>query len=139
MQETATLLSIIQKRGERGLPLENVYRMLFNRNLYLSAYGNLYRNQGAMTKGATDETVDGMSPDKIDRIIALVRYERYRWGPVRRVHIPKQNGKKRPLGIISCSAATFVFSKSNIQTPMQLVLNCPMSSHCPQRFSCVCR
>ena len=64
MQETTTLLSIIQERGARGLPLQHVYRMLYNRNLYLTAYGNLYRNQGAMTKGTTDETVDGMSLEK---------------------------------------------------------------------------
>ena len=99
MQETATLLSIIQERGARGLPLQHVYRMLYNRNLYLTAYGNLYQNQGAMTKGITDETVDGMSLGKIERIIALVRAERYRWTPVRRVYIPKSNGKTRPLGI----------------------------------------
>ncbi len=99
MQQTTTLLSIIQKRGQRGLPLKNVYRMLFNKNLYLTAYGNLYSNQGAMTRGSSPETVDGMSQDKIDKIISALRYERYRWSPVRRVQIPKSNGKKRPLGI----------------------------------------
>ena len=99
MQATTTLLSIIQERGARGLPLQHVYRMLYNRNLYLTAYGTLYRNQGAMTKGITDETVDGMSLEKIERIIAMVRAERYRWKPGRRVHIPKPNGKTRPLGL----------------------------------------
>jgi group II intron reverse transcriptase/maturase len=73
--------------------------MLYNRNLYLTAYGNLYRKQGAMTPGATPETADGMSLAKIDRLIAQLRGERYRWTPVRRVHIPKANGKTRPLGI----------------------------------------
>ena len=96
---STTLLSIIQERGARGLPLQQVYRMLYNRNLYLTAYGNLYRNQGAMTKGTTDETVDGMSLEKIERMIAMVRAERYRWKPVRRVSIPKPNGKTRPLGL----------------------------------------
>ena len=57
MQTTTTLLSIIRKRGQRGLPLCNVYRMLYNKNLYLTAYGKLYRNAGAMTQGATKETV----------------------------------------------------------------------------------
>src|SRR5262245_45146839 len=61
MQDTTTLLSLIQERGARGLPLQQVYRMLYNRNLSLTAYGNLYRNQGAMTKGTPDETVEGMS------------------------------------------------------------------------------
>ena len=52
-----------------------------------------------MTKGTTAETVDGMSLAKIDRIIDELRYERFRWTPVRRVNIPKPNGKTRPLGI----------------------------------------
>ena len=52
-----------------------------------------------MTKGITAETVDGMSLAKIDRIINELRYERFRWTPVRRVNIPKPNGKTRALGI----------------------------------------
>jgi group II intron reverse transcriptase/maturase len=103
VQETTTLLSIIRTRGQRGLPLHNVYRLLYNRNLYLTAYGKLYCNHGAMTRGTTPETVDGMSLAKIDQIIALLRNERYRWSPVRRVSIPKANGKRRPLGLPSWS------------------------------------
>ena len=52
-----------------------------------------------MTKGTTAETVDGMSLAKIDRIIDALRYERFRWTPVRRVNLPKPNGGTRPLGI----------------------------------------
>src|SRR5262249_38968859 len=71
----------------------------YNRELYLVAYGRIYRNQGAMTPGSTAETVDGMSLAKIDAIIEALRFERYRWTPVRRTEIPKANGKTRPLGI----------------------------------------
>ena len=109
MQDAETVLNVIRERGERGLPLENIYRLLYNRNLYLRAYGHIYSNQvysnqvysnqGAMTKGITAETVDGMSLAKIDRIIDALRYERFRWTPVRRVNIPKPNGKTRALGI----------------------------------------
>ena len=99
MQNAETVLNVIRERGERGLPLENIYRLLYNRNLYLRAYGRLYSNQGAMTKGTTAETVDGMSLAKIDRIIDALRYERFRWTPVRRVNIPKPNGKTRALGL----------------------------------------
>lgn len=52
-----------------------------------------------MTPGATTETVDGMSLKKIDTIIEPLRYERYRWTPVRRTYIPKKNHKRRPLGL----------------------------------------
>jgi group II intron reverse transcriptase/maturase len=76
---------------------------MFNKSLYLLAYGNIYSNQGAMTPGACDETADGMSEGKIDEIIAAMRGERYRFAPVRRVYIPKKNGKLRPLGLPSWS------------------------------------
>ena len=99
MQQAATVLNVIRERGERGLPLENIYRLLYNRNLYLRAYGRIYSNQGATTKGVTAETMDGMSLAKIDRIIEALRYERFRWTPVRRVNIPKPNGTTRALGI----------------------------------------
>ena len=99
MRDAETTLAIIRERGKRGLPLERVYRQLFNQDLYLRAYGRLYRNAGAMTKGTTPETVDGMSRHKIEEIIAAVRHERFRWAPVRRAYILKGNGKLRPLGI----------------------------------------
>jgi retron-type reverse transcriptase len=103
MQNADTLLAIISERGKRGLPLERVYRMLFRPDLYLRAYGKIYPNAGAMTAGTTPETVDGMSMEKIRRIIEAVKSERYRWTPVRRVYIPKSNGKMRPLGLPSWS------------------------------------
>jgi group II intron reverse transcriptase/maturase len=103
MQSAETILTVIRERGTRGLPLERVYRLLFNPDLYLRAYARLYPNKGAMTKGSTPETVDGMSLRKIEKLIDDVRHERHRWTPVRRVHIPKPNGKMRPLGIPSWS------------------------------------
>ena len=71
----------------------------FNKDLYLLAYGNIYSNQGAMTPGASGETADGMSEGKIEAIIELMRSERYRFAPARRIWIPKKNGKLRPLGL----------------------------------------
>jgi retron-type reverse transcriptase len=99
MRDAEAVLDIIRKRGERGLPLEDVYRQLYNPDLYLRAYGRLYRNEGAMTKGSSPETVDGMSVKKVEAIIELLRHERHRWSPAKRMYIPKANGKRRPLGI----------------------------------------
>ena len=96
MRDAETTLAIIQDRGRRGLHLEDVYRRLFNPDLYLRAYGRIYRNAGALTEGVTAETVDGMSLEKIERLIDDIRHERYRWTPVRRVYIPKSSGKMRP-------------------------------------------
>src|SRR5438309_2665354 len=99
MRNAEAILAVIRERGKKSLHLEDVYRQLYNPDLYLRAYGRIYRNAGAMTKGTTDETVDGMSMGKIRSIIGLLRDERYRWSPVRRTFIPKGNGKLRPLGI----------------------------------------
>lgn len=100
MQSAETVLSVIRERGRRGLPLERLYRQLFNRELFLVAYGRIYSNDGAMTPGVTGETVDGMSLAKIDAIIGALRSESYRWKPARRVYIEKKGTtKKRPLGM----------------------------------------
>src|SRR5436305_219200 len=102
MRTANTILGLIRERGKKGLPLERVYKLLYNRNLYLTAYGKIYRNKGAMTHGVTDETPDGMSVAKIDAIIEALRYERFQWLPARRTYIPKKNGSKRPLGMPIC-------------------------------------
>src|SRR5712671_3052747 len=103
MQEAEVVLSVLRERGRKGLPCEQLYRQMFNRDLYLLAYGNIYSNKGAMTPGASAETADGMSEEKIDQITGLMRHERYRFSPARRVYIPKKNGKLRPLGLPSWS------------------------------------
>lgn len=117
MRSADQVLSIIQERGTRGLPLERVYRLLFNPTLYLKAYGKIYRNPGAVTPGSTSETVDGMSMSKIAAIIEALQYERYHWTPVRRIYIEKRHSKKmRPLGLPS-------WSDKLLQEVMRLILS----------------
>jgi len=99
MQDADTILGIYRDRGSRGLPLERIYRHLFDRELFLRAYGKIYRNAGATTRGSTRETVDGMSLQTIQNIIDSLKGGHYVWTPVRRTEILKPNGKMRPLGI----------------------------------------
>jgi len=115
MRNADTILGLIRERGSKGLPLERVYKLLYEKDLYLKAYGKIYGNKGAMTHGVTDETPDGMSLGKIDAIIEALRYERYQWLPARRVYIPKKNGKKRPLGMP-------VWSDKLLQEVIRLIL-----------------
>ena len=111
MREAETVLGIIRERGRRGLPLERVYRLLWNRDLFLLAYGRIARNAGALTPGTTNETADGMSLAKIDAIIEAVRLERYR-----RTYIEKKHStQKRPLGIPT-------WSNKLVQEVMRLIL-----------------
>ena len=103
MQNAETVLDVLRERGRQGLPLDELYRQLFNPQLYLLAYGRIYSNKGAMTPGPDAETADGMTLGKIERIIDALRHERYRFKPVKRVYIPKKDGKQRPLGLPSWS------------------------------------
>jgi group II intron reverse transcriptase/maturase len=99
MRTAEQILGIIRERGKRGLPLQNIYRQLYDPDLYLRAYARLYSNDGAMTPGTTMETVDEMSLAKIHQLIDDLRHERCRWRPVKRVYIPKKSRKLRPLGL----------------------------------------
>ena len=131
MQSATTLLGVIRDRGSRGLPLERVYRQLFNRELYLQAFARISANEGALTPGVTAETADGMSLADIDAIIEALRFERYRWTPARRLYIEKKHStKKRPLGIP-------VWSDKLLQEVLRMILEAyfePQFSPCSHGF-----
>jgi len=99
MRKAEAVLEVLQKRGETKLPVERLYRQLYKTDHYLKAYAKIYSNKGATTPGTTEETVDGMSLKRIDKITKKLRLERYKWSPVRRIQIPKKDGRKRPLGL----------------------------------------
>ena len=67
MRNAETVLGVLRERGRRRWPLERIYRQMFNRELYLLAYGRIYSNKGAMTPGVTGETADGMSRKRSSR------------------------------------------------------------------------
>src|SRR6266511_316489 len=52
MQSAETVLGVLRERGRCGLPLNELYRQLFNVQLYLLAYGRIYANHDAMTPGS---------------------------------------------------------------------------------------
>jgi len=74
---------------------------LYNREFYLLAYQNIYAKDGNMTPGSDGTTIDGMSLERIDRIITTMKDYSYQPKPARRAYIKKKNGKLRPLGIMS--------------------------------------
>lgn len=54
-----------------------------------------------MTAGTDGKTIDGMSMNRISRIIESIKNHSYKPSPARREYIIKKNGKRRPLGIPS--------------------------------------
>lgn len=96
------LKSLSEKAKNKEYRYERLYRNLYNPEFYLLAYQNIAKSQGSMTAGADGQTLDGMSMERIERIIAKMRDHSYQPNPARRVYIAKKNSnKKRPLGIPS--------------------------------------
>ena len=102
MQTAEVVLGVLRERGRKACR-SRIYRQMFNKDLYLLAYGNIYSNQGAMTPGANEETADGMSEGKIDQIIEAMRHEAVPVLPGPPRLYPQKNGKLRPLGLPSWS------------------------------------
>lgn len=103
MQPTIEILDRIRKnsRDNKEEIFTRLYRYLLRPDLYYLAYKNLYANKGAGTKGVNDDTADGFSKEKVDRIIQSLADGTYTPNPVRREYIQKKQNstKKRPLGI----------------------------------------
>ena len=99
MQDAETVLGVLRERGRKGLPCEELYRQLFNPQLYLLAYGQDLLQPGRDDPRGQPETADGMSMEKIDAIIEAMRHERYRFTPVRRILHPEKKREMRPLGL----------------------------------------
>jgi RNA-directed DNA polymerase len=97
-----TVIRRLEALGEiskQGKPINGLFRLLENPILWNEAYANIYANDGATTPGIDGTTLDGFSQRRVEAIIAQLKHGSYRFTPVRRTYIPKNNGKKRPLGI----------------------------------------
>jgi group II intron reverse transcriptase/maturase len=82
-----------------GKRINGLHRLMRSPCLFERAYEKVSRNKGALTPGVDGKTFDGMSLEKLADIAKRVADGTYRFRPVRRVYIPKDNGKTRPLGI----------------------------------------
>lgn len=79
MQNAETILSILSQKSaqKKEYVFDRLYRHLFNPDLYLLAYSNIYGNEGNMTVGIDPETIDGFNIDKVNKTIAQLRLETY--------------------------------------------------------------
>lgn len=102
MRNPTEILKILsEKSHDKSYRFQRLYRNLYNPEFYYLAYNNICTGQGNMTEGVDGQTIDGMSAERIDNLIASLRDHSYRPHPAKRIYIPKKNGKKRPLGIQS--------------------------------------
>ena len=95
------LNSLRSKSANTEYKYERLYRNFYNSEFYLNAYQSIYANSGNMTAGTDGKTIDGMSMERIEKLIAKLKDHSYQPNPARRTYIKKKNGKLRPLGIPS--------------------------------------
>ncbi len=86
-------------KGDPTKRFDRLYRLLRQEGLLTVAKARIAGNQGAQTPGVDGQTLADMTNDKVLRLCAELKAGTYRPQPVRRVYIPKKNGKLRPLGI----------------------------------------
>src|SRR5258706_1977469 len=101
---TATVIRRLEALGtisQQGKRLNGLFRLMENPILWHEAYANIYANNGALTKGVDEVTLDGFSTPRVASIMARLKAGTYRFKPVRRAYVQKANGKKRPLGVSS--------------------------------------
>lgn len=94
-------LERLEKVAERKAVVKDVFRIMRYPELWQLAYANIYGNKGAITKGVDDDSLDGMSHQRITNLIDSIMNGTYRPKPVRRAYISKKDGSKRPLGVPS--------------------------------------
>lgn len=92
-------LEAVTKVSQKGKRVKDLHRLMYEPDLYMDAYRKIYANLGAVTKGVDDNTLDGMSEERILNIIKGLKEGVFKPKAVRRTYISKANGKKRPLGI----------------------------------------
>ena len=92
-------LDSIPDLSRQGKRINGLFRLMDCPLLWERAYAEIAANRGALTRGTTNDTLDGFSLERVARIAERIRTGTYRFAPVRRVHIPKANGKTRPLGV----------------------------------------
>ena len=116
------LNSLNEHSKDSSYKFERLYRILFNEELFYVAYQKIASNGGSTTKGSDGRSIDGMSLARIETLIASLKDESYQPHPSRRVHIPKKNGKTRPLGIPA-------FEDKLVQEVVRMILEAIYEGH----------
>ena len=96
VQKRLESLPSLSKAGKR---VNGLTRLLTSQSLMEYSVNKTRRNAGIATPGMDGETLDGLSMERINGFVRSMVEGSYRAKPVKRVLIPKANGKLRPLGI----------------------------------------
>lgn len=99
------ILDELYQQSLKGAKFKKLYEKIIDESNILLAYRNIKANIGSTTKGTDDKTINDIATMKNGQVIIMVQERLIRYEPqlIRRVEIPKSNGKIRPLGIPTIS------------------------------------
>lgn len=91
----------LYEQSKNNCIFKNLMELITARENIKLAYRNLKRNSGSKTPGTDNKTIDYLAKLNESDLVSLVqnKFSWYQPQSVRRVEIPKGNGKMRPLGI----------------------------------------
>lgn len=89
--------------SQNGKTFDRLMPLIVSEQNIILAYRNICKNSGSKTPGTDGKTIVAIQSLPIESVIKTVRNKLNYYQPkkVRRVEIPKDNGKTRPLGIPS--------------------------------------
>lgn len=95
------LLDTLYEQSKEGKTFHKLVEIITRRENIELAYRNIKKNKGSQTKGTNETTINLLGKEFNDDIVEYIRrrLENYVPQKIRRVEIPKSNGKTRPLGI----------------------------------------
>ena len=88
-------------KSKRGELFTNLMEHITSEENIRLAYRNIKRNAGSTTSGVDNYTIKNIEKLSAEKLVEIIqnKFRFYKPKPVRRVEIPKPNGKTRPLGI----------------------------------------
>lgn len=91
----------LYKQSKDDSKFKHLYDLIISDDNILLAYRNIKRNHGSKTPGTNRKTIKHWENVSVDKIVRYIknRLNNYQPQKIRRVEIPKANGKTRPLGI----------------------------------------
>lgn len=91
----------LYKKSKKNCKFTDLLSIITSEENIKLAYRNIKKNHGSKTAGTDGKTIRDLEKWQTEKLINHIRkkLEYYKPQAIRRVEIPKPNGKKRPLGI----------------------------------------
>ena len=104
----------------------NAMTIISDPDILMAAYKVIRSDPGNMTEGIDKTTLDGINIEWFKKTSEQLVNESWKPNPVRRVYIPKANGKRRPIGV--CSPREKIVQQS-MKMVLEVILNPKFSDH----------